>query len=164
MKFARRAIWLTNLFTPSERPTTRFPDSYGDDVSLVQPYDGGGVPIPAREGTIFQVDSVVGTDSITNVLTTGPDQVARIYSIQGSLQAGANCTIVGILGNESGNFVGITPRFTTVDTNKSPLEVFATVIPPNHTISGELFGGDVLTKVRWRVLALVVPSGTVFYA
>jgi len=161
MRFSRRANWLTHIFTPSVRPTSRFPDRYGDEVSLVQPYDGGGVVIPEPSTTQLQVVSATAAAATTALFTTGRDEVARLYCVHANKQAGVDMTGILVCNNETSLIMGISPRFA-IDSNSNAIQAFATVIPPAHTVSLEYFGGDAASRATIRVMFLRAPAGTVF--
>jgi len=163
MRFARRARWLTELFTPSVSPPTHFPDSYSRDVSLVQPYDGGGVPIPSTVSLIRQATTAAAAAGSITLLTTSREEVARLYSLGGLVSAGANATVIFQLEEvDTGNAAPLAPRISLTGDFEG-ITTPGVMIPPNHNLVASWAGGDVLTILIVTSLAAVVPSGTVFY-
>jgi len=160
--FVRPAAWLRQLFTQSRTESSN-PSVLSNDVSLVQPYDGGGIVIPDPANLVHTVDSAVGAATGTTILTTGANEIIRVYSVAVFKLAGADGT-ANLLTNHTGIALtcGVSGRMVA-DGNWNAIGTPGVVIGPAHVLTGNFFGGDASSQVRWRLYGARVPVGTVFY-
>jgi len=164
IRFSRRARWLPELFTPSVVPTTAYPDKVAQDVSLVQPYDGGGIVLPDPGSLFTQVDSAAAALDNTVLGATSPNEVARIYSVAAHVTAGVAPSVLIQLANvEDPNKYSVVSLTRLAIAEAQGLECFCRMVPPNCTINGRHYGGDGATIVQWNSFIAFVPIGTVFY-
>ncbi len=73
--FQRRARWLNALFPASEKPAVQDPGDRSADVSLTQPYDGGGWGFPVE---VLRSDILTGVTDFFIFLETGEDEIFRL--------------------------------------------------------------------------------------
>lgn len=161
-QFVRPAPWLRHLFTPSKTRAVN-PSEISEDVSIVQPYDGSGWPLmPEGEwGKSFVTVAIAAAD--TELLATNNREIARILAVSVARNAGVNpvCYVsVEVGGTER---IALTARFTPTDGIQTPFTLVSPIIGPNQVLIGHHLGGDAATVVAWRLYAVVVPIGTVFY-
>lgn len=158
--FVRPAPWLRRLFTPSQTAPVN-PIEVSDDVSLIQPYDGGGYPLFDPSQWSSEVVSVAGAAATTVLYTVGAESVVRLLAAAGILSAG----VVGSLHLrvEAGAIsLAISPNVATPAVEQVNLPLQCPVIGPGHIISGRHFGGGAATVVTWRLYLVEAPLGTVF--
>ena len=80
--FSRRARWLNALFPASTAPQIQDPGSRSDDVSLVQPYDGGGYGFPGSlRPMVSNHLSTVGVTGFNLLVETTPEQIFYIGAV-----------------------------------------------------------------------------------
>jgi len=161
--FARNAPWLRNLFTPSEVPS-RYPGTYSPEVNLVQPYDGGGFPLPAVGSWSVAATNAAAAAATISLLVVGAEDLVRLLAVSFFASAGvlptAHARVVGPVGEA----VGISEnQIATVTGEHTALQVYTPIIPAGHTLQLRYYGGDVLTVVVARAFVATVPRGTVFY-
>jgi len=160
MKFARRAKWLTQLFTPSVTPPTHFPSSYSEDVSLISPYDGGGWGIPEPGEWGIAVSAVVQATSQTIILTVGEENIYRLLGLSAFVSAGvapvASLMVVPLGAAQS---IYLSER-VTLDANLQAINVYNTrIFGPGAQIIGQHRAGDAATAVHWRMYGVELPLG-----
>jgi len=162
--FARSAKWLTELFTPSVVPTTSFPDRYSRDVSLVQPYDGGGWGIPALADWSKNVTTPAGAGAEFEILRVAEQNIYRLLAIQCFLGAGAVPGIVFpvVTSPGGGSTVALDRTQTLVLNERMAWFPHTPIIGPDSVLQGFHSGGDVLTVIHWAVYGVEVPLGTSF--
>lgn len=161
--FVRPADWLRHLFT-SSRTAPVNPVEVSDDVSLNQPYDGGGFPLWDPGQWISTVTSVAVAAGETTLLTVPDNQIARILGVSAQLSAGVAPTVHLRVISQSNARVGLSPLVLMLaSARRQSIELQTPIIGPGHLLSGAHFGGDVLTKVAWAVYFVQAPIGTVFY-
>ena len=142
-------------------------------MSLVQPYDGGGAPLPIGSGAFHRFDTTSGAVAEGGVIfTTGPEEVARLYAAQvfavaqGAAIPSAHLIISPVLGNVAVIFTDnvVTPAVAALG-ETFPLRVAGgLMVPPNHEIQYAYAGGQAgQTLLSFTVYAIVAPQGTVFY-
>jgi len=160
MKFARSAKWLTHIFTPSVTPPSRYPDRFTDDVSLVQPYDGGGWGFAPPESWILVHTSAVIAGATETILTVGAEEIFRLIAASAVLEAGVAPTVVLLVqAPDAANQVGISNVITP---NTAQNIAFSTLIPilgPTHRLQVNWDGGDAATQIRIRVYGCRLPLG-----
>ena len=162
MKFSRRARWLTHIFTPSQTPTTRYPDSYGDDVSLTAPYDGGGWGIPdPREMVITVLSGAAAAQRDVIVLTAGVDEIIHLLAVGGKFTAGVNPTQFNcnLFQPDAAITIGASPIVVPVAVLETALVDFPKIMPPTFSLVCSYDGGDAATIVSWDVAFLRLPLG-----
>lgn len=160
--FARPSSWLRQLFTPSHTSQPN-PDRVSDDVSLNQPYDGGGFPLWDEGQWASFVDSGVFSASDTNLLTVPENQICRILAVSAELRAGvAPNAYVKVAGASQ---VVISQWASPIPpvVQRICIPLFTPIIGPTHTLIGSHHGGDAATVVRWAFYYVLAPLGTVFY-
>jgi len=163
-QFSRRARWLNALFPQSVAPATRDPAQRSDDVSLVQPYDGGGygyrISAPVVR-TAIQTGALGGII----IINTSQDEVYRIESMDSVMIAGARPTVFIIVIDEGSlDSVNISGSILAPGVGASQLmpDLHPTVIGPNMSVNCQWFGGDVLTQLTFGVYGFRAPLGTSF--
>lgn len=82
-QFSRRAKWLNAIFPASVAPQIQGPGELSEDVSLVQPYDGGGYGLSIPGLTVTNTRSPLLTTAPTGFhifFTTRDDEIFRFLS------------------------------------------------------------------------------------
>lgn len=160
--FSRSASWIRQLFTPSSTGW-REPNLLSNDVSLNQPYDGGGYPLPDFADMVGSVGGATAALGTVTLFTVGPNEICRILCVGIELQAGvAPLVLFNVVGP---NFaVPASPSAVSgaVGVDEG-IELFTPIIPPGHSLQGQWSGGDAATKVGFRWIKVTAPLGTVFY-
>ena len=163
-EFVRPADWLRQLFTPS-RTEWITPNRVAGEVSLVQPYDGGGFPLydPAQWGA--SVTSIVGASGLTTVLTVPTNRICRILAASVILAAAAAPSTYWSVQSPGTNVaVGISQVETgALTTFHLAARLNTPILGPNSVLHGRWFGGDVTTQVTWNCYYVFAPIGSVFY-
>lgn len=161
--FARPAGWLRELFTASRTEFSN-PNVLSSDVSLVQPYDGGGYAV---EHTMWYhtASSVAGISATTNIGPPIPaNSIGRILACGILRTVTNNPSIANLLVLPPGGAeVAISRSHNAVTGNVSGLDGICPIVGPGYQIRGYHGGGSASTEVDWRILLCVVPLGTVFY-
>jgi len=140
------------------------PGVIAPEVSLVQPYDGGGVPLGDPSQSVRNVTSATVAAADTELLVTDESQCARLYTLSCFLSAGVAPSAIGLFFHTSAGAAGAMTKLITVPAaNYEALPSLVTMCPPGHTIQGRHFGGDAATIVVWQLVCTVAPLGTVFY-
>lgn len=162
-RFTRPAGWLRQLFTPSQTESPN-PGLLSDDVSLVQPYDGGGYPTFAPGQWGVKVVSVTAATGEIPLLTTASNELARLLCLSATLVAGvaAKCTAVVDTGGPSG-VIECAEEVTTPAAGQILVPLAIPIMGPSHILSGNHSGGDAATIIHWRLYFCVAPLGSVFY-
>jgi len=162
-KFSRSSSWLKQLFTPS---TTgwREPGELASDVSLVQPYDGGGYPIQDPGQWMTKVTTAAVAVDTTVILTLGDNEIGRILgaSVNRNLGVKPSCSLQ--IFDQNGNSLVVSDRILiAVNGEREGFQIFSPIIGPGHSIRGRHFGGDAATVLEWLVYVVRAPLGSVFY-
>jgi len=162
-KFTRPAPWLRQFFTPSQ---TEFkePSTLSNDVSIIQPYDGGGFPLFSKGEWNVNVTTAAGAAQSVTLLTVGEDNIARILAIGCGRGAGATFEARAQVTTQAGNPIGCTNIVTIpVSGEQRGLEVYTPVLGPGHVLVGRHEQGDSLSVSDWNLYYVEVPLGAVFY-
>lgn len=167
-QFSRRARWLNQLFPASKAPQTKDPGSVSDDVSLTQPYDGSGWPLPDFASWIIQKDSPVGIDGQTDMITVPEGSVYRLFSANSFRLIPANAQtqlFVTNLGGIPVTAVALADPVSTGFQQGNNIYQFqkSIVVPAGLTLRFEHFLGDVNTQIRFGIYGCLAPAGTAFY-
>jgi len=133
-------------------------------VSLVQPYDGGGFPIPdPAQWTARAVNSAAAVDT-TVILTMEATEIGRILAVSCNLNAGVAPSVSIQILDQQGFATCISNRILIpVISERNGFQIFSPIIAPGHVLQGRHFGGDAATVVEWLAYVVRVPRGTVFY-
>ncbi len=164
-QFSRRARWLNQLFPQSTAPTQHDPGVRSDDVSLVQPYDGGGIGFQEPTTLIKEFEIPVGIAESIDCLVNGEDVVARIYAM-GVLQvSGTDATVFMTVISGAGVAIGVAVRDLAVAA--TTLLPFVTIsdfkiLGPSCTLRANTRSGGADSLFRVQIYAAVAPLGTVF--
>ena len=162
-KFSRPSDWLRQLFIPS---TTgwRPPARVSEEVSLTQPYDGGGYPIwPVGQWVIEQTFTDQAAGSVV-ILLLPDNEICRLLAASIEIDGGVIPTARLLLGDASNRFVGISDEVTPSALNiQNSFDVRTPIIPPGGDFRGEWEGGDAATDVTFRAVICRCPLGSVFY-
>lgn len=161
--FSRPADWLRQLFIPSRFGWTP-PSAIASEVSLVQPYDGGGFPLWPTGQWILNETAAAASSGVVTFLTIPEDQIARILAVSVTITAGVLPSCALQIGNPSVADLNASPTIVPSILNEGfALEPFSPIIPPDHRFRVRWYGGDGLTVVNARALICRVPLGSVFY-
>lgn len=132
------------------------------DVSLTQPYDGGGwgIEAPTAWGTL--ADSAAGVAKTTELLTAGDMEGIRIFACSAIQQAGGGSPVahaeIEIPGGTAS--IGVSDQLTVIGT--APLQVpnfRVIVLGPTHVLNGVHLAGDASCVIRWRLYFYRFPLG-----
>lgn len=162
-KFSRPASWLRQLFTPSSTGW-REPGELANDVSLVQPYDGGGFPLLDPGQWVTVVNSSAAAADTTVILNLGNLEYGRILAAGVNRTAGVlpSCSIQ--VFDQNGFGITVSDRILiAVNGEREGFQLFTPIIGPGHSIRGRHFGGDAATILEWIVYVVRAPLGSVFY-
>jgi len=159
--FTRAAPWLRQLFTPSKTAQPN-PDRLSDDVSLVQPYDGGGWPLPPGGEWALQVVTAAGAAADSVLVSVNANEIARILAVSFGRNAGVHPTLaVDVLVQQTFT-VGLSAHVVSTTAIQTLLPISTPIIGPGHVLRGRHFGGDAATVIDWEVYFVRAPLGTVF--
>jgi len=166
-QFSRRARWLNTLFPASVAPQVRDPGQRSDDVSLVQPYDGGGYGYQTAPAEWFR--------SFDNAAAAAGSQVAfivpenQVYRI-----IGAHCDpFNGVVYDEaqiaiSNDAGGGGLNCIVSDLINPGLFILGFTLTPGLVVGPELEvlvrfgGGNGASQAHWNFYGIFAPLGTVF--
>jgi len=158
-QFTRPASWLRQLFTPSQTSQPN-PGQLSNDVSLVQPYDGGGYPLGGLDGIVL-ITSTVAAALTTTLFTNNSNTIARVLALTAQSIAGTAPVC---------NFRVFNPTTACVITESLLLTAnfrsFPTTCPiimPGHGLSGRYISGNASTQVQYTFHVCFAPVGSVFY-
>ena len=165
-QFSRRARWLNVLFPSSVAPRAQDPGRFSDDVSLIQPYDGGGFGLSAADDGDwwhFALSAVGAADDF--VIFTVPDGFIFRW------MAGDASTVAG--NNPNGNFAvqAITPPFSGAIAASVNVIISGTVVSrqieipivgPFSEIRFEYANGNAATQILARIYGALAPVGSNF--
>lgn len=160
--FVRPAPWLRRLFTPSQTSPVN-PTEISEDVSLIQPYDGGGYPLHPVGEYLETTTQTAGAAGNGDLITTGQFELARILCADLLITAGVipTCFFRIQIGTVD---VAISPRVVLGALNQPNSQILQSpILPPGAALQIAWSGGDAATIVRTHVLHALVPLGTVFY-
>jgi len=158
--FVRPADWLRQLFTSSQTGPVN-PTSVSDDVSLVQPYDGGGYPLFDPGEWAKQVTSATTAASTTALFTVPETSICRILAASAVNTAGVAPDVHFRVATATAS-LAISLSKTLPAVEQEGFEITCPIVGPGHQITGRHFGGDGSTIVIYRLYLVVVPLGTVF--
>jgi len=147
-------------------PQSGDPGSVSDDVSLVQPYDGGAWPIPRLEDWFFgPFVTPAGASGDTNLLTVPEDSVFRVFAISVFTVVAAVATVNVVVSQLPlvGGVV-VSPSIATLASALGPVspDLDPIVVPPGASIRGAHFNGNGTTILSWGMYGCLAPSGSVF--
>lgn len=168
-QFSRRSRWLNALFPASVAPQSSDPGSVSDDVSLVQPYDGSGWPIPARNTWITQILSVAGVNTSTVLLLVPPGFVYRLFAasvFNAVLPTGGAQLVLRDLISVPNVAVALAAEQATGGPTHGNVHFelnTAIVVPEGLTITGEGLTQGAGSVLSWSIYGALCPAGTVFY-
>ena len=169
-QFSRRARWLNFIFPASVQPQSQDPGSFSDDVSLVQPYDGGGHGFGDINDMCVRSPILDGITGFQVLRAVSDEQVFRLYSVDVALLAGVANTLFRIsmidnngtgdqctMANElTANSAGLNPAESEMFDIKTP------IIPRGCIMRVEWFFGAVGTTFTIGHVGTLAPLGTVF--
>lgn len=167
-QFSRRAAWLNTLFPQSVAPAVRDPGQRSDDVSLVQPYDGGAYALAVP------VNPTVASAPLANttftIHTVPDDEVHKMVAVSANFTAGISPTRSEAVIDHSGleqEFVNrltvlLNPQFT-VFSIPSAGSYGAVILPPGTRLRIRYSGGNGATVVTGQAFLWTAPVGAVFY-
>jgi len=164
--FTRPAPWLRQLFT-SSRTGSQSPANRSDDVSLIQPYDGGGYP-SAQVGVakcFFQGGVATPAAAGGEVFYTCPaNTVVRVVGLGVALAAGNAPTSLIAVSDETNTYVPITGVITPVTNDYLSFGVITCpILTPGMELELRWYGGSATTDhdIKWAIYS--APIGSVFY-
>lgn len=165
-QFSRAAPWLRSLFIESSSPTVKNPATRSDDVSLVQPYDGGGWPLAGRDSSAWAVTFTtnVGVTGVNTDFTLLKNEIMRILAIGIVTASGAiansqvRVQIAGV-----GTVISISDDKKSHLTEEQPLVPIAPLVGPESRLIFRHYAGSAATSIKFNLLVVRVPIGTVFY-
>lgn len=159
--FVRAAPWLRQLFT-SSRTSQANPTTLSDDVSLIQPYDGGGFPLFDPGQWAVTIDSAAVAAATTNLLTVPAGNIARLIAVSAAHVAGVAPTVFAMARVPSLNELAITAQVTLSNVERFNLPLQCPILIAGQQLQGRHFGGNAATVVRWVFLHVLAPLGTNF--
>lgn len=169
-QFSRRARWLDILFPQSVAPRTADPGRLSDDVSLVQPYDGGGFGLGAADDPDwwhFVISATQASDDFV-VFTVETGFIFRWMLADASVIAGGAVAGRFVIQAQAvpGGGSGVIDVQTRDSVSASGLAVVNTQVPPIVGPFSEIRyvydSGDAATRVLARIYGVLAPIGTNF--
>jgi len=163
-QFVRPAKWLRQIFTQSRTEASN-PSRVSNDVSLVQPYDGGGWGMQEPDSWGIRSVGAVAAAGAVVVITVPAGQIFRLLSLGASHVAGVqpsawfNVQINGV-------------SFPIVDRvlMNGPGRMaywagmkYPPVIAERHVLNFQWTAGDAATQIDSYIIGFLAPAGTVFY-
>ena len=163
-QFARSADWLRKLFIPS-RTGWQTPGRVADEVSLVQPYDGGGFPLAPPGQWIISTVHTTGANGTETIVAISAEEIARILAVSAIWEAGVQPTVnirARITGTAPSLSISESRQLATINEMEGIL-LHSPICPPSHDLQLRWFGGDAATEITSRILLARAPLGSVFY-
>lgn len=161
--FSRPSDWLRQFFTPS-RFGWNPPSQVSDEVSLTQPYDGGGYPVAPANQWFYEDSPAVGAAGNSTLVTMGEDEYGRILACHVAVTAGVLPTVQIECDLAGAQLVTLSETITpAVLSDRYGIEVYCPILPPSRSLIFRWDNGDAATACNFRALVAVVPIGTVFY-
>ena len=162
-RFARPSDWLRQLFIPS-RTGWQPPNQVSEEVSLTQPYDGGGFAIWPIGQWSTSVVTAAAASGFFDLFAINSERIVRILSVSVTYIAGVNPQVYLVIQPPSGDEVGLS-ELITPPAGGQPTSVPLTspIVPPGHALRARWFGGDAATQIMFRSLRCEAPLGSVFY-
>jgi len=161
-QFSRRARWLNALFPASVLPQVSDPTVRSDDVSLIAPYDGGGLGFQK----VVEFEQIAaGATGFVNFTLTGADEVMRLYCISThALALGGTSLVAGILIDQDGLLFSVSAGVIPIlSGNPSMWPVHIGMIAPNMNLQISYSGGVAGTIMAAAIYGIRAPLGTVFH-
>lgn len=163
--FSRRARWLNIFFPQSVAPAVQDPGILSDDVSLVQPYDGGAYPLVEPTDWLRFTILPVGATGSTVVATTGAEEMMRflaadVYVLAGMSPSGTVLRAVPPTGG--GGDIFVAQRLSSISTLGTPFITHTPVIGPQTQMSVTYEGGNATTQLLVHIYGVIAPLGSVF--
>lgn len=165
--FSRRARWLNVLFPASSAPQVQDPGVRSNDVSLVQPYDGGGYGFPGQlRAMVSNHLSTVGITGFNLLVETDPDQIFYIGAVAVTSLVG-DCPVITLniieqtapprqaIIHTATNLLFASVAFKLLDT---PVKVMG----PNSHLRIDWLGADADFQFNATLYGILAPLGTVF--
>lgn len=162
-RFSRPASYLRQLFTPSSAGF-QDPGVLSSDVSLIQPYDGGGWPMESSRSWVRTVTTAAIAAGAITLLVNDRETIARILAISFAVTAGVIPEVhADIIDDVSSVSISDHMVIAAVGAADEGLRLNCPILGPGHTLRGRWFGGDAATVVNFRAYLVQAPIGTVFY-
>lgn len=164
-QFSRRARWLNQLFPQSAAPQETDPGIRSDDVSLVQPYDGGGIAFQDI-GTFcrrFVIPTGI-TDTIDMILNDA-NTVFRVYALHVQQLLGTDASVAVYIMSPNGDSVYVAWQdVLQASTRAQPFDKQADfkILGPGQTLTAQTLGGGADSSFGVGVYGVSAPLGTVF--
>lgn len=162
-RFSRPAPWLRQLFTPQTTSQPN-PDQISGDVSLIQPYDGGGFALWDPGQWIVTQTGAAGASGTVTLVDLPVGEIMRILALEVLITAGAVARCRAAFVAPSGGEVTVSPDFTTPGTGlRFNIPIGSPICPPDHNFTAAWSGGDGATVPVFSAIICRVPIGSVFY-
>lgn len=147
-------------------PQVRDPGEISDDVSLVQPYDGGGYGFAADSTPMVRNQlSTVGVTGFVELVTTGPDQIFRILAVSA-------IPFVGDATRLRLNIIETPPARQAFISNQviilaatAEIFIFDSIVPimgPNSALRIDWENGQPTFQFNTTTYGVLAPLGTAF--
>ena len=166
-QFSRRARWLNQIFPASVAPTTKDPGQRSDDVSLVQPYDGGGLGFQNVDTFCRRFAIPIGVSNAINCQVNDENTIMRVYAIDVVQLAGEDANVFMRVTSPAGDSVYVAyDNILGVTTHPRPFVVSTDfrILGPGQTLAAETLGGGAASQFTVGVYGAIAPLGTTFYA
>jgi len=135
-------------------------------VSLVQPYDGGGIGFQNQATFAVRYTIPIGVSNAIDMITNDENTIARVYAIDVVQVAGADANVfVRVTSIGAGSvYVGY-QIITSATTHPRPFPVVSDfrILGPGQILAAETLGGGADSHFTVGVYAAIAPLGTVFY-
>jgi len=163
-QFSRPADWLRQLFTPS-RSGWQSPGQVSPEVSLVQPYDGGGYPLQWSGQMVNTFTLAAAAAGQATLLTNSNEQITRILAVGVNITAGVLPDLIVRIFEPTANVTVPISAIVTAPilNNIFALQLFSPILPQGFQLSLRWFGGDAATVVQVNTAFCRTPIGSVFY-
>ena len=165
-QFSKRAPWLNLLFPQSVAPQVRDPSVVSDDVSLIQPYDGGGYALGSEiPWHRFLISGPGPAAGVGNIFFVPEGELFRFLAADITLVggvAGSAAIAVGQVSPATPGETKVTDQIIPVGDARS-MTVKTPIVAPLSNITVQWTNGDAATSYLVRIYGISVPLGTVFY-
>jgi len=147
-------------------PQSRDPGRVSDDVSLVQPYDGGSYGYSLLPKNLLQT-STVGATGFVLLLQTGENEVYRLLNahVIGLTPTRPTRVLLNTIDRVSLNqaFLSSVHDLLALDEHSFGMNS-GIVIGPNMDLRIDWVGGDGTTSLQTTCTGFMAPLGSVWYA
>lgn len=134
-------------------------------MSLVQPYDGGGIGFQEFSTLVQEFTIPTGITDVINCIINDMNTIARIYAMGVRQIVGTDATVAMEIVSAAGIAIGVAIRDVGVaSTTRQPfiLDSRPLILGPGCTLRARTLSGGADSSFAVQVYAARAPLGTVF--